>query len=278
MDFKFVNTRFEKVDQIETSNRGFLYGDGFFETMLIIDGYPTFWIERSGRIERTLEFLQLRLNCGINSLLKGLTEAAKEHDKSFLRARLSFVRRGNGKYLPDDSGCDIYLSLEVLNSLDFNQLSAKKTAFASLILPTDSAGNFKLIAKHYQVLAALEAKQKQLDDLVILNSNDQVAETISGNVFIIKDGKLRTPPLFSGCLDGVVRRVIIQNEGCAESVIKRNDILEADAVFTTNSISGIVPLMLHSNSNTDNFWIDKMKAKLKESLINSVRGLQENQL
>lgn len=277
MNYRFVNSRFERVDQINANNRGFLYGDGFFETLLLIDGIPTFWKEREERINRALKFLRLKQIFSLDDIAAALRVAAKEQKAPILRARITFTRGGEGKYLPITSECEVYLNIEGLSSLSFNTLSPKSVDFSSLRVPTDQSGNFKLINKHYQVLAALEAKERGLEDLIVLNTREELCESVSGNLFIVQNGSLFTPSLRSGCLDGIIRHTLIQNEDCFEKTLVMDDVRDADAIFTTNSIAGITQLTIQSNGVFENETLERLKGGLKQRLLNSTQDLLGSQ-
>ena len=94
------------------------------------------------------------------------------------------------------------------------------------------------------VLAALHAQKSNLDDALIINANNELCEAVSSNVFIIKDDKIYTPPLSSGCLPGIMRMVLInilKQKGItvSEKPISPSDLILSDEIFLTNSIDGI---------------------------------------
>ena len=96
------------------------------------------------------------------------------------------------------------------------------------------------------VLAGLEKKQSRADDLVLLDTEGHVSECTASNLFWIKDGSVFTPDLRSGCIEGVMRRTIL--EACKklsvpfeEVLTDKRELLQADFVFTSN-VSGLVPV------------------------------------
>ncbi len=76
----------------------------------------------------------------------------------------------------------------------------------------------------------------------------QVVESINGNIFIVKDGVVKTPPISEGCVKGVMRKTLIDffantsKYQFEESAISSFDIQKADEVFITNAIIGIQPV------------------------------------
>ena len=94
------------------------------------------------------------------------------------------------------------------------------------------------------VLAGIFKNQNSLDEVIILNNNGFLCESMSSNAFIVYDRKLYTPALNEGCIAGVMRQVIIKlaKENGLEMVeaqINPDILNEADEVFLTNAAKGI---------------------------------------
>ncbi len=277
MNFVFRNNRFQSVKHIEASNRGFLYGDGFFETMLVIDAVPAFWNERVDRISRSLNYLRILQDFSFEVLLDAIMEVSKEQNAPFLRARLTIVRDGSGKYLPGSNGSSMHLNIETLSKNPFNEAADKRAEVSTLLMPAITAGNHKLIGKHAHVLAALEAQERSLDDLIVFNERNEVCESVSGNIYAAIGGQLFTPLLNSGCLEGIVRQVLLKNNLCRERCLTADDIQRVDGWYSSNSISGISKLITREHSFGDDVLIEGVKGKLNELILSSVRDLQGNQ-
>ena len=93
-------------------------------------------------------------------------------------------------------------------------------------------------------MAAIWVKQQHLNDAIILNSHKRVADATIANVFVIQDGKVKTPMLDEGGINGIMRRhllLTLPNIGIevSETQISTDDLLAADELFLTNSIYGI---------------------------------------
>ena len=101
--------------------------------------------------------------------------------------------------------------------------------------------------KSINVLASIYASENDLDNCILLNDRKMVCEFINGNLFYIKNEKIYTPDLKSGCLNGVLRKNlinIIKSNGLVveESQISPFDLVSADELFLTNVIQGILPV------------------------------------
>jgi branched-chain amino acid aminotransferase len=93
-------------------------------------------------------------------------------------------------------------------------------------------------------MAALYAKENKLNDCPVLNDSGNIADTTIANLFIIKNGIISTPALTEGCVNGVMRRYLLEKlrDGgyeIQESSVSVADMENADEVFLTNAINGI---------------------------------------
>ena len=104
--------------------------------------------------------------------------------------------------------------------------------------------NNKLI----NVVGSIFAKENNLDNCLILNTNKNVVEALNANIFLVKDNTIKTVPLSDGCIKGVMRKQIIDivklmPEFSFEEVsISPFELQKADELFLTNAITGIQPV------------------------------------
>ena len=85
------------------------------------------------------------------------------------------------------------------------------------------------------MLASLEKKKLQLDDLLLFNDSEYLAESTNSNLFMLKEGKLFTPPLTDAPLDGCMRKLVIDTFKVHQKSITKDDLLLADEIFLSNS-------------------------------------------
>jgi branched-subunit amino acid aminotransferase/4-amino-4-deoxychorismate lyase len=93
-------------------------------------------------------------------------------------------------------------------------------------------------------MAALWAKENKLNDAIVLNNNSRIADATIANIFLVKDGKIKTPALSEGCVDGVTRKYILkslqkENIPFEEAAIYTEELAEANEIFFTNAAQGI---------------------------------------
>ncbi len=239
----------ESTAAISVNNRSFRYGDGCFETMKIIDGELLFSNYHFERLFASLSLLQFDLPNYFtpNYLLEQVLALAKKNYQGKLaRVRLMIYRGDGGLYAPQNHFPNYLIQTWELNPTN-NKLNEN-----GLIIDI-----FKGAIKHYDVfsaiksnnylgyaMAALWVKQQQLNDAILLNSYDRVADATIANVFILKDGIAKTPSLTEGGINGIMRRNLLEKLPAIgietqETTLTVEDLLEADELFLTNSIYGI---------------------------------------
>ena len=108
--------------------------------------------------------------------------------------------------------------------------------------------SIKTTNKIINITGSIFARENGLDNCLLLNDSKNVIEALQGNVFMVMDGKLITPPVSEGCLNGVMRKQIlslakkIENLEVIEQPISPFDLQKAEELFITNVIKGIQPI------------------------------------
>ena len=108
--------------------------------------------------------------------------------------------------------------------------------------------SIKTTNKIINITGSIFANENGLDNCLLLNNSKNVIEALQGNIFMLKDNTLITPPFSEGCLNGVMRKQIlalarkIENIEVVEEIISPFDLQKADELFITNVIKGIQPI------------------------------------
>ena len=228
------------------SNRGYRYGDGLFETMKIISGKIILGSFHFERLFNSLELLKFKIPklFTVEKLQQEILQLTKKNKCEQLgRVRLSVFRGHGGLYDGDNDKEPQYLVEcwplnESVNKLNEN-------GFVIDIYPTakkscDIFSNLKTANFLPYTMTALYAKEKKLNDCLVLNTSGNIADATIANVFLIKNKVIITPALNEGCVNGVMRKKIL-NSGLEikESIVTDKDLLEADEVFLTNAVNGM---------------------------------------
>lgn len=230
------------------SNRGYRYGDGLFETMKVMNGEIILASMHFERLFAGLSLLKFEVPklLTVQKLQNEILSLCKRNECDLLaRVRLS-VFRGNGGLYDEDKKLQYIIECsplnESINKLNENGLiidiypEAKKNC--------DIFSNLKSANFLPYTMAALYAKENKLNDCLVLNTKNNIADSTITNVFIIKNELIITPALTEGCINGVMRKYLLkklQDSGyrIQESCISIFDIENADEVFLSNAINGI---------------------------------------
>lgn len=210
----FLNGQFVPEEQAVVSvfDRSFLYGDGLFETLRVANGKPFRWEQHLRRLTQGSAFLGIRIPFASAELLEALTELVRLNNapESVLRITLS---RGVGTrgYSPRGANRPLVLmSLHPASPLTATPTTWKLFTASYRLRETDALAQWKTNNKLIQILARREAEEHGADEALLLNTQGEVCETSSGNVFWMEHGRLLTPPTKAGLLPGVTRTVVME--------------------------------------------------------------------
>ena len=242
-----LNGQMLRLDEVRISwnDRGFLYGDGLFETIRVHSGRPFLWEWHVTRFMDSATALRIPLHQTPDSL-SGIThELIKRNDgpESILRITLT---RGVGERGYGISGAEeptLLITQHPLPTVPTKPLSLVTTT--ARIAVDDPLARVKSANKLGSVLAKGEAAAHGADDGLILNSDGNITETSSANIFWVEDGALRTPPISDGALPGITRRLVIGltpalGRTVREESIAPDRLQQAKAVFVTSTATGVV--------------------------------------
>lgn len=224
----------EKQATISIHERGFLFGDGLFETLKIFDGKILDYKAHKTRIIKGLK--ALKISAEISDLEKKSTQLIKKNKIKNGILRISISRGiGSRGYLPTHES----KPLIIIETLEERKLPEKISLGISSIQAPKNPGFKSMNALPY-VLAKIEAAEKKLFDCVMLTEKKFIAETSSANIFWIKNGKIFTPKKSCGILPGTVREKLIKKLKVKEVEAKISALKNADEIFLTNSAFGIL--------------------------------------
>ena len=246
MNFVVLNNKLIDSTKINLTNknRGFLYGDGFFESIKIFNQSPFNFNNHYNRLELSAVFLGLKFSLSKQELLIKLTELIYSNKLVNGSIRITIFRDSDGKYYPN-----INESSYIITSLDDKNSSFQKNNSLSLGVYNDNLksksklSNIKSLNSLIYVLASKYAKINGFDDVLLLNSNNNIIESTNSNLFLKVNDVIYTPPLSDGCVDGSMRKLLIPIIEKKIKIIYKSlqieDLFESDEVILSNAISGI---------------------------------------
>ena len=231
-------------------NRGFSYGDAVFETVKAVNGRLIFWEDNYFRLMASMRLLRMDIPMAFTPAYfvdqcNRLIASQTVHSPAW-RLRLTCYRDSTGRYTPDENKVSFVISCEPLSQARFSSQVTNYTVdlYKDHYMQPAMLSNLKTNNKILHVLASIFAKENDLDNCILVNDNKEVVEAIQSNIFLLYDNEIHTPPLSSGCLDGIVRKQLIRMTNdlglsCKEITINPFDLQKADELWLTNSIQGI---------------------------------------
>lgn len=251
-DLVYLDGQFLPADEAKISvfDHGFLYGDGLFETMRSYRGRIFLLAEHLDRLENSAKAIALRLpfdRTAIHKVLGKLIELNGEN----LYIRLT-VSRGPGPVGIDPGLCPTPTVLITSKPISYNELLYSKGAKAVFVktlrnLAGATMPEVKSLNFLNNILAKREVIEAGADEGFMTNYREEIAEGTVSNVFLIKNGCLKTPAPSTGLLRGITRQRILEigaGSGIPveERILYKKDFYEADEIFFTNSGSEVVPV------------------------------------
>ena len=210
----FLNGEFiqEEEARVSVFDRGFLYGDGVFETLRVYNGKPFLLDRHLGRLAHSLGGLYINDPYDFEQWYDYVKELIVRNNakESILRIQVS---RGVGKRGYTSSGN--YSPTAVISLHDAPPVNDKGhqldlIAASGILADHDPLSTLKTSNKLVNIIAMREAERAEAHDAVLFNGQGYTTETSSSNIFIILEGKLYTPPLASGCLAGITRGYVLE--------------------------------------------------------------------
>jgi branched-chain amino acid aminotransferase len=249
------------------SNRGYRYGEGLFETMKVVQGKIILADFHFERLISSLQILKIPIPQLITAdrLEREIIELCeKNHCIARARVRLS-VSGGNGSLYESDNNFSYLIECWPLDDAAciLNENGLIIDLFPDARKSIDKFSNIKSSSYLLYVMAAKWVKENKLNDALILNANETICDATIANVFWIKDGVVFTPPLSEGCVNGVMRRYLLQELKAGqykvyEGKLNIADLEKADEIFLTNAISGIRWVKQFRNKIYDKQMIEKI--------------------
>lgn len=245
----------EGAPDLNLLNRAFKYGDGLFESTRVLNGRPILWKEHVQRLRAGMSALGLEAEDDFEEKLsQDCLQLIEENGiTEYGRLRLTVYRGGTGAYLPTDNHVNYLIEAYALKDNPGNNAAISLCDYTDWSLAANPLTGLKTLNALPYVLAARHARSQGFDDAVMY-SGGKVSETSSANIFIVKNKRLLTPPLSACCLDGVMRKQIFAmcselKVGIKESNLSRKDLLQADEMFVTNSVRGMIPVSNYLDRN-----------------------------
>lgn len=222
------------------SNRGFKYGDGVFETMRLQKGRLHLAAYHFDRLFASLELLQIPVAFSPVEITERAEELCKVNgcaDQARVRLAVYRSESGEGAY------CIEAAELPEEKTL-WNDQGWSIDVYPYARKGQDVFANLKTANYLPYVMADRYAAEKGLDEAIVLNSHGLLCDASKANLFLIMENSILTPALHQGCVNGVMRRYVIEEAKRKGYTLKQaevsiEDLQSAEEVFLTNALQGI---------------------------------------
>jgi len=233
---------------IPYNNRGTYYGDGVFETLRCFEGKPLLFEAHYFRLMSSMRILRMDIPDTftpeyIEDQIQSLLEA-NDLLTGHARVRMTVWRNQGGFYTPTDRGVQFVIEATRLEGGFNNTEHSEVELFKDHQICAGLLSNLKSTQKLVNILAGIYAEENDYQDMLLINQNKMVVESISGNLFLRSGNVIKTPPLADGCLNGIMREQVMAqlkmmlNYTVEEATITPFELQRADEMFTTNMIRG----------------------------------------
>lgn len=260
---------------VDSSNRSFKYGDGLFETIKIAQGKPLFYRTHYSRL--VLGLNALNYDIPIHFTLKYVHDSLMElitQSKIYNGCiRIQAFRDGGGTYAPESSQFSWIAEIKEFEDNQpfyrFQENEYKLGVYREVLIQKSPISFFKSSNALPYVLAAKFAKQNQFENVVLLNTQQNVVETIAENIFLYSNGVVSTPNNQSGCINGILKSVIKKlckwnKIDFEEKALTIDDLNQTEEIFLTNTIKGIQSVSSFQNKTYKTNFTKGLQLKLNE--------------
>ncbi len=276
----FNGTLVTESDIAIHENRAFLYGDSIFETLKVLDGKVLFLEDHYFRLMASLRIVRMEIPMNFTMeymeeqvmLLVDTLPAAPSY-----RVRMSVFRKPGGYYLPVNNNVEFIVTASALTEplYSFTDTAYEVDLFRDFYVTKQLLSTLKSTNRMVQITGSIFAHENGLENCLLLNDDKNVVEALQGNLFMLTGNKLVTPPVADGCLNGIMRKQVLELakkiEGLevAEASISPFDLQKADELFITNVIKGIQPITKYRKKEFVNIvasdLLKRLNAKIRFS-------------
>lgn len=237
---------------ISVYDHGLLYGDGVFEGIRVYDGRIFRLAEHVGRLFDSARAIHLEIPHSRDAFAALIAEGVRRSGltEAYIRP---VITRGVGDLGLDVRKCPAPSVIIIVDTIAVWPAERYERGLdlvsAATPIPHREALSPRVKSLNYlaHVMAKLEGSLAGADEVLMLDPAGHVAEGSGQNLFVVRDGVVRTPPVWAGILQGVTRDAVIELARGAgypvdETILNRYDVYTADEAFLTGTASEVAPI------------------------------------
>ncbi len=250
----YVDGKFYPKSEAKVSvfDHGLLYGDGIFEGIRAYDGVVFKLREHIERLYKSAHMIMLVIPTTKEEMIQKTLETLRKNKMRDAYIRL-VVTRGVGDLGLNPRKCPKPTIIIITDTIALHMAGAKETGIAAMISwvkrdPVDATSHeIKSLNYLNSILAKIEANIAGVDEAICLDKNGFVCEGVAENIFMVRKGKLYTPPTYTGALHGITAESVQDlakklGYDVEEKSITPFELFNADEVFFTGTAAEIIPV------------------------------------
>ncbi len=260
--------------KVSVFDHGLLYGDGVFEGIRFYNGRVFKLKEHIDRLFDSSKAIQLTVPCSHEEVSEAVMQTIRANDLQDGYVRL-LVTRGVGSlglnpFLCEKASLIIIASkIALYDEEKYQQGLTVVTCGTRRPAPAALSPSVKSLNYLNNIMAKIEAINAGAEEGVMLNEQGFVAECTGDNIFIVKEGKIYTPPVTAGGLNGITRRVVMdlaREEGFElfEQDLTRYELYTADEFFLSGTAAEVVPVATYDGRQIGSGQIGPVTLRLME--------------
>lgn len=278
----YINGKLVPEEQAKVSvfDRSYLYGEGVFETMRGYNGRPAFCDMHYHRLKANCDTLKIELPVDEYAFERTVVRTinANKLKEAYVRATVSPVGASVGLARPNKMRTNFVIFVKPYKGRpeEVYLKGARVIVVNSVYADDPEVAEIKSTNYLTKMIARMEVSEAKADEGLLQSRDGLMLEGTGSNLFVVKKGRIFTPPLSDGCLPGVTRWVII---GLAEKLgivfgeqsLHLDDLIGADEIFMTGSTAEVMPVReiagLSKKANTPGPVTLKLMREYKKMVI-----------
>jgi branched-chain amino acid aminotransferase len=285
--FVYIDGEYYPKSQAKISvyDHGLLYGDGVFEGIRAYNGIVFKLKEHIDRLYRSAHAIMLRIPVTKEELIKIVLETLRKNNLKDAYIRL-VITRGVGDLGLDPTKCPKPSIIVITDTIKLHKTEAKEKGVTAMLSwvkrdPVDATTHeIKSLNYLNSIMAKIEANISGVDEAICLDKNGFVCEGVAENIFIIKNGKIFTPPSYTGALPGITAASVIKlARKLGYEVIEKNitpyELFTAEEIFFTGTAAEIVPVKEINKRVIGDGKLGPITKRLMEEFMKLVQDPQE---
>lgn len=239
---------------LNQTNRGLKYGDSVFETLKVVNSSIFFLEDHYFRLMASMRILRMEIphTFTMEFIQDEILQLIKSNDleNRTLRVRMTVFRDAEGLYLPLTNNIAYIIEVKPLESPFYlmNDEPYEVELYKDHYVHAGLLSTLKTGNRIINVTGSIFAKENNYDNCLLLNEEKHVVEALNANIFLVNEDKIVTPPLSDGCINGIIRKKLIEiihkdnNYFVEERSVSPFELQKADELFITNVVVGIKPV------------------------------------